>query len=57
MDPAWVDVEEADGWVGLGDVFEGEGMHRYRLIDDVEDGVIVLQREVVGDEFALLTAG
>ena len=56
-DPARVDVDEADGWVALGDVLEGEGLHRRRLIDDIRDGVVVLQREVVGDQFPLLAAG
>ena len=57
MDLARIDVDEADGWIGLGDVLESEAVHRCRLIHDIQDGVVVLQTKVVGDQFALLASG
>ena len=56
-DPARIDVDEADGWIALSDLLESERMHRRRLIDDIWDGVVVLQSEVVGDQFPLLASG
>ena len=56
-DPAGIDVDEADGWIALGDLLDGERVHRCRLIDDVWDGVVVCQTQVVGDEFPLLASG
>ena len=56
-DPAGIDVDEADGWVALGDLLKGERMHRCRLIDDVRDGVVLRQRQVVDDQFPLLASG
>ena len=56
-DPARIDVDEADGWIALGDLLKGERVHRRRLIDDIRDGVLVLQSEVIGDQFPLLASG
>lgn len=56
MHPSGVSMDEADGWVTLGQVLECKSVHRCGVVYHVDEGVVVFEREIVRENRTFFAA-